>query len=127
MDDEDLANVLRSTANVGLPGFYSNNDPTPQPVNDDPFANPFANPFASSDAPTFPTTVSGSGFQDESTASGNDTSPYVTKLREEGTIDNDAGFGYQSGYDTGYNKVESSSGFGDSSCKMRGAKERNWT
>lgn len=115
MDDEDLANVLRSTANVGLPGFYSNNDPTPQPAIDDPFANPFANPFAS-DSPTFP--KASSGFAGPSDTVQDDNSPYVTKLRDDGVVADTPGFGYSQGHDGGYIPAASTSGFRDVPCEI---------
>lgn len=115
MDDEDLANVLRSTANVGLPGFYSNNDPTPQTAIDDPFANPFANPFAS-DSPTFP--KASSGFVGPSDPVQDDNSPYVTKLRDDGVVADTPGFGYSQGHDGAYIPAASTSGFREVPCEL---------
>lgn len=114
MDDEDLANVLRSTANVGLPGFYSNNA-TPQASNDDPFANPFANPFAT-DVPSFPTATG--GFASQAGSSRDDESPYVNKLRDEGTIPETPGFASRPEYETGFDASASTSGFREVPCEL---------
>jgi hypothetical protein len=103
MDDEDLANLLRSTTNPGLPGFYSNtNSTTLTPaanVVDDPFANPFANPFASDNNP-YQASGSGLGFGEGSASlnvkdDAEDVSPYVVKLREEGVVEDSYGFDNQ--------------------------------
>jgi len=98
MDDEDLANLLRSSTNPGLPGFYSNtNSTTLTPAAnavDDPFANPFANPFAS-DNPPYQAAVSDFGNGSTNLNIKDDAegvSPYVTKLREEGVVEDSYGF-----------------------------------
>lgn len=84
MDDDDLANVLRSSGNTGLPSFYSpaNNA---GPAAEDPFANPFANPFASGS--TQPTELGDTG-QSSSSIDGSqrEESPYVAQLQREGVI-----------------------------------------
>jgi hypothetical protein len=123
MDDEDLANLLRSSTNPGLPGFYSNTNstaltPAANAV-DDPFANPFANPFASDSDPY---QASGSGFGDVSASSNmksnvEDISPYVTKLREEGVVEESYGFEGQSGNPYAAPSV-TTGGFGDDLCEV---------
>jgi len=122
MDDEDLANLLRSSTNPGLPGFYSNtNSTTLSPAADaidDPFANPFANPFASDNNPY---QASGSGFGNgianlDIKDDIEDVSPYVTKLREEGVVENSYGFSNESSNPYAASAVDTG-GFGDTTCK----------
>jgi hypothetical protein len=123
MDDEDLANLLRSSTNPGLPGFYSNtNSTTLTPAAnavDDPFANPFANPFASDNNAY---QASGSGFGNGTTQlnikdDSEDVSPYVTKLREEGVVENSYGFKSEPSNPYATSAVDVG-GFNDDPCEL---------